>query len=124
MKDKILIIDDDIEICHLLKDFLDKKGYTVFCATTAREGIDLLNAEDPRVILLDIRLPDMNGVDTIKEIRKENSSVGIIMITGLKDEDIASQTIELGASDYILKPFDLDYLEKSLLIKLSSLTLE
>ena len=113
MKEKILVIDDDLEICHLLKDFLKKKDYSVITATSVRKGLELIGTEKPKIILLDVRMPEMDGIAAIHEIRKIDTSVGIVMITGYKDEESARKTIELGASDYILKPFDLAYLQKA-----------
>ena len=121
MKDKILVIDDEASVCSLLKDFLIKKGYEVATATSAREGIEKLKTERPKVILLDIRMPEMSGVEAIKRIREIDENVGIIMATAVMDEKIAQETVRLGASDYILKPFDLEYLERSLLTKIAML---
>ena len=121
MNEKVLIIDDDPQICLLLEDFLREKSYSVFSAHCALKGLELLKSEQPHAILLDVRLPDLNGIKAIKTIREISSSVGIIMISGLQDENVAAQAIALGASDYIVKPFDLDYLEKSLLVKIASL---
>jgi len=123
-KHKILVIDDEAEICDALKMFLTQKGYDVMATTSATEGIELVKTEKPKVILLDIRMPDMTGLEAIKKIREVDENVGIIMATAVVDEDIAKETIKLGASDYIIKPFDLDYLERSLLVKISTLTLE
>ncbi|NQT32435.1 MAG: response regulator [Candidatus Omnitrophica bacterium] len=121
-KHKILVIDDEAEICDALKMFLTQKGYDVMATTSATEGIELVKTEKPKVILLDIRMPDMTGLEAIKKIREVDENVGIIMATAVVDEDIAKETIKLGASDYIIKPFDLDYLERSLLVKISTLT--
>ncbi|MFH1552156.1 MAG: response regulator [Candidatus Omnitrophota bacterium] len=121
MKEKILVIDDEIEVCKLLKDFLVKQGYEVTTATSAQEGIEKLKTEKPKVILLDIKMPGMDGVEAIKRIREIDKGVGIIMATAVLDEKIAQETVKLGASDYIVKPFDLEYMEKSLLVKLASL---
>lgn len=121
MKAKILVVDDEKVIRDTLEAFLKKKGYEVATASTAMEGIEKLKAESPKVILLDIRMPGLSGVEAIKKIREVDKDVGIIMATAVADEKIAQETIKLGASDYILKPFDLNYLEKSLIVKLASM---
>ncbi|NQT32095.1 MAG: response regulator [Candidatus Omnitrophica bacterium] len=121
MEERILVIDDEVEICEMLKSFLVKKGYEVITTTSAADGIEKLKTEKPKVILLDIRMPDMDGVEVMKKIRKIDQNVVVIMATGVIDEEIARETMKLGASDYIVKPFDLGYLEKSLMSKLAML---
>jgi two-component system, NtrC family, response regulator AtoC len=121
MKEKILVIDDEKVIRDVLEAFLAKKGYEVVSASSAEEGIEKLKTEKPKVILLDIRMPGMSGVDAIKRIREIDKDVGILMATAVLDEEIARQTIKLGASDYIIKPFDLNYLEKSLAVKIATM---
>jgi two-component system, NtrC family, response regulator AtoC len=121
MKEKILVIDDEKAIRDVLEAFLTKKGYEVVVASSAEEGIEKVRTEKPRVILLDIRMPGMSGVDAIKRIREIDKDVGILMATAVLDEEIARQTIKLGASDYIIKPFDLNYLEKSLAVKIATM---
>lgn len=121
MKAKILIIDDEKVVRDTLETFLKKKGYEVVTADSAMEGIKKLKEEKPRVILLDIRMPGLSGVDAIEKIREVDKNVGIIMATAVIDEGIAKETIRLGASDYIIKPFDLNYLEKSLIVKLATM---
>ena len=121
MEAKTLVIDDEKEVRDILEGFLTKKGYKVVTAASAMEGIEKLKAENPKVILLDIEMPGMSGVEAIGKIREIDKNVGIIMATGVKDEKIAQETVKLGASDYIVKPFDFEYMEKSLLVKLVSL---
>ncbi|MFH1877951.1 MAG: response regulator [Candidatus Omnitrophota bacterium] len=118
----ILVIDDEKEICKLLEKFLTLKGYRAIVANSAEEGIRKLKEANPRVILLDIRMPGLDGIEAIKKIREIDKKVGIIMATAVIDQGIAQETVKLGASDYILKPFDLDYLEKSLMVKIAMLT--
>jgi DNA-binding response OmpR family regulator len=121
-KIKIMVVDDEYEICSMLKDFLEREGYEAFTATSVKDALGIIEKERPKVILLDIRMPEMNGIEAIEEIRKIDEKVGIIMATAVMDEDVARKAMELGASDYIIKPFDLEYLRKSLLIKLAMLT--
>ncbi|MBD3379158.1 MAG: response regulator [Candidatus Omnitrophica bacterium] len=121
MGEKILVVDDEKAVRDALEAFLKKKGYEVSAAGTADECLDLLAKERPRVILLDIRMPGMSGVEAIKKIREIDAEVGIIMVTAVVDEEVAKETIRLGASDYIVKPFDLDYLERTLTVKLATM---
>ena len=121
MKAKILVIDDEVEICNLLKSFLTKKGYEVATATSAAEGLEKIEKEKPKVILLDIRMPDMDGIELLKRIRGIDKDVGVIMATAVNDENTAQEAVSLGAADYIIKPFDLEYLERSLIVKIALL---
>ncbi|RKY34583.1 MAG: hypothetical protein DRP69_04245 [Candidatus Duberdicusella sinuisediminis] len=117
-KEKILVVDDDKSICSLIKDFLEKKGFSVETAYTGEEGLEKFRKIRPILILLDIRLPGMDGLLTLKKIREIDQNIGVIMITGLKDEETAQKALELGAYEYIVKPFDLNYLELCVLTRL------
>lgn len=119
--EKLLVIDDEARICEILRKFLTKKGYDVSTATSVLAGIEKVKNEKPKVVFLDIRMPGMTGVEAIKRIKEINPKIGIIMATAVVDEKVAQETIRMGASDYIIKPFDLDYLEKTLLVKLAEM---
>lgn len=116
-KIKILIVDDEIEIRNVLGRFLSKQGYLISSAADGEEAIAKLKSEHPRIILLDIRMPKKDGIAVLKEIKKIDPAVGIIMTTAIQDEEIAKRAITLGAWDYICKPIDFFYLENSILAK-------
>jgi DNA-binding response OmpR family regulator len=118
---RILVVDDEIAICNLLKDFLTAKGYEVYTALDGRTAITKLKQDRPHIVLLDIMMPGMGGIDTLKAIKKVDPRVGVIMITAIADNELALRTLELGASDYICKPFDLTYLEDVLTAKMIDL---
>jgi len=118
---RILIIDDEEEVCKLLEDFLTREGFQVTTALSAKEGLEKLQQEKIEVILLDIKMPEMDGIEAIKRIRELNKTVGIIMTTAVMDQKVAEEAIKLGASEYIVKPFDLNYLKNSLLVKIATL---
>ncbi len=120
-ENKILIIDDDDSVRSFLELFLRKKGYTqVLLASTGEAGLKVLAEEDKvGIILLDVMLPDINGLELLRKIKRIiKRDIGVIMITGYPDEDKAKEAISEGAYDYIIKPFDLAYLELSLLTKI------
>lgn len=103
--DKVLIVDDDKNICDLLRLYLEKEGYGVILSHDGEEALAKFNALKPDLILLDIMLPGIDGWQICREIRKK-SNVPIIMITA-KGETIDKVIgLELGADDYIVKPFD------------------
>ena len=105
MANKILVVDDDLNICELLKLYLENEGYTVFTANDGQEAVNTFQAKSPDLVLLDIMLPKMDGWQVCREIRKK-SSVPIIMITAKGDTFDKVLGLELGADDYIVKPFD------------------
>lgn len=121
-KKKILVVDDDPQICTLLKDFLNKKGYNPITANNGEEALEKLRKEKPVIVLLDMVMPGMDGLMTLKRIKEIDERIGIIMTTGIKDKHIAELALELGAYDYVIKPFDLDYLEMCLFTKILLLT--
>ncbi len=117
-KAKILIVDDDQGVQNLLLRFFKKKGYTdIRDAATGKEAILRVQEDIPNVVLLDLRLPDMDGREVLLKIKEINKDIPVIIITGYADLDIARNILKEGACDFIVKPFDLDYLEKSVLTK-------
>ena len=116
--EKILVVDDEIEVCNALNDFLTMKGYEVYTALDGPSALKKVAEIEPHIVLLDIRMPGMSGIDVLKEIKKTNDDIGIIMVTAVTDQVIAKSTFELGAYDYITKPVDLDYLENVLMVKI------
>lgn len=112
MKSKrILIIDDERSLLETLEMFLTEKGYEVRCAVSAQEGLIQSSIFDPHVIILDIRLPDMNGLDVLQGLI-QNGKKNIIIITAFHDMDITIRAVKLGAFDYIPKPIDVEELER------------
>ncbi|PYM55716.1 MAG: hypothetical protein DMD77_18760 [Candidatus Rokuibacteriota bacterium] len=103
-KGKILVVDDDVPVAEMLAEHLTELGYQVISAHGGIEALTKLDLEKPHVILLDVRMPEMDGVEVLRRIRSFDSKVGILMITGNDDVDLAKETIELGAFDYLLKP--------------------
>lgn len=105
MNTKILVVDDDNNICDLLRLYLEKEGYSVLIARNGKEALSLFSSETPAIILLDIMLPELDGWQVCREIRKE-SNLPIIMITAKGETFDKVLGLELGADDYISKPFD------------------
>jgi DNA-binding NtrC family response regulator len=107
---KILAIDDEKNIRHLISNEFSIEGFEVVTAASGEDGLKLLDNQKFDVVLLDIKLPKMNGIETLKQIRKKSSATEVIMITGYGDIRSAVESIKLGARDYITKPFKLDEL--------------
>ncbi len=110
---RILIIDDERSLLETLEMFLIEKRYAVRCAVSAAEGLQQCMLFDPHVIILDIRLPDMNGLDVLQELIR-NGRKNIIIITAFHDMDITIKAIKLGAFDYIPKPIDVEELDRAI----------
>lgn len=101
---KILVVDDDTYICTLLENFLKEEGYKVETAFTARKGLEKVKNHELDLVLLDYRLPDDDGITVLKNIRKLNSTVPVIIITAYADVNSAVKLIKAGAYDYVTKP--------------------
>ena len=109
MEEKILIVDDEEHILELLKFNLENAGFKVVTASNGIEALDYLKNSLPKLILLDLMLPGMDGYDVCKEIRRDKnlSHIPIIMITARSEELDKILGLELGADDYITKPFSI-----------------
>jgi len=112
---KVLIADDDPKICSLLRDFLGKKGFNPTTASNGEEALEKVRKDKPKIVLLDINMPGMDGLITLRKIKEIDGHIAVIMITGVGDEHIAKEAMNSGAFDYIIKPVDLNYLELCLL---------
>ncbi|MFC1593725.1 response regulator [Candidatus Omnitrophota bacterium] len=105
MKEKILVVEDDPSILVGLVDLLAGEGFEVSSTTDGAEAIRLYETEKPDIILLDIMIPEKSGYDVCKEIRRTNSLIPIIMLTAKGQEVDKVVGLEIGADDYIVKPF-------------------
>jgi DNA-binding response OmpR family regulator len=105
MANKILVVDDDLNICELLKLYLENEGYTVFTANDGIKAVAEFSNKTPDLVLLDLMLPGMDGWQVCREIRK-TSSTPIIMLTAKGETFDKVLGLELGADDYVVKPFD------------------
>ncbi len=119
--DRILVVDDEVMVCDLLKDFLILKGYEVFTASDGYIAINKVKKLSPHLVLLDIVMPGISGVEVLKEIKKLNPKTGVIMITAVPDQGIITESIDLGAYDYIRKPMDLKHVENVVMLAINNL---
>jgi two-component system, NtrC family, response regulator AtoC len=110
---RILIIDDERSLLESLEMFLGEKGYTVECATTAAEGFEKSDSFNPDATILDIRLPDMDGLEVLQKLRSLDKK-NIIIITAFHDMDTTIKAVKSGAFEYIPKPIDVEELEKAI----------
>ena len=120
---RVLIVDDDPAFVELLWEFLTAKGYELAAASNGEDALRQLKEDRPHLVLLDVCLPKMNGLEVLKHIREIDREVGVIMVTALDEDETGRQALKLGAFDYITKPPDLKYLERSLWYKITTMTL-
>ncbi|MDR1061659.1 MAG: response regulator transcription factor [Clostridiales bacterium] len=104
LKHKILMIEDEMVIVHFLKSIVSAEGYQFIYATTGREGVSLAASHIPDLLLLDLGLPDMDGIDVLRSIR-EWSDVPIIVVSARLNEQEKVAALDAGANDYVTKPF-------------------
>jgi DNA-binding NtrC family response regulator len=107
----ILLVDDDAAFRHVMANELRRLGHQVWTASSGEEAVEKVEQLEPAVVLLDLRLPGMDGLDTLKAIRARNSTAEIVMLTGHGSIDTAIESIRIGAFDYVVKPCPLDELQ-------------
>lgn len=105
-KATVVVIDDDVHILELTSLILSRRGYRVFTAPTARDGMEIIAAHLPELVLLDYMMPGMDGLSALHEIRTRFPDSYVIMFTGKGSEQLAVEMMKGGASEYILKPFN------------------
>ena len=112
MKDKILIVDDDREYISQLAEILEEEGYQVGFTANGQMAFNMLDSVTYDLIILDINMPRMNGMDVLKELKSTKSTrlTPVLMSTGDSSSDSVTRAIKLGADDYIVKPIDVDLL--------------
>jgi two-component system, OmpR family, response regulator len=110
MSPTIIVIEDDKEIQQYIAKVLNDHGYTVYPATTASEGMKLVGEISPDLVLLDLDLPDVRGETVCKELKEDYPELKIIMLTGMARPEDMARGLDLGADDYIPKPFSADVL--------------
>lgn len=113
-KEKILIIDDEKPTLRMFTLLLSAYGYEILAAENGQEGVELFKAERPRLVLTDIKMPIMDGIEALKEIKAIDPQAEVIVVTGHGDMDLAIQALNLDATDFINKPLQREALEKAL----------
>lgn len=111
---KVLIVDDDKIIREQLKKELQRNFFSCYEASNGREALEIFNHEDIDIVLLDVKLPDINGLEVLEKIKKKKPDCEIIVMTGFGTQEIAVQSLRRGAIDYIEKPIDIEELNASL----------
>ena len=108
MKTKILIVDDDVDALELMEELFESKGYHPLTASNGIEALNCVRDEDPDMVISDIRMPDMDGMQLLDELSKRYPQIPVVMVTAHGTIEAAVEAIKMGAKDYILKPLRLD----------------
>jgi DNA-binding NtrC family response regulator len=107
---RVLTVDDEAVVCESIRRVLSEEGYVVSVATSAREGLDIIRKQPIDLLLLDIRMPDMDGIEFLRETRAISPETEVIMVTGFATIQTAVEAVKLGATDYLQKPVSPDKL--------------
>ena len=111
---RILIVDDELSVCDVLAEFMAEKGYETETALSGQEALEILSAKHYDLMLLDLKMPGMSGLEVLKKIRKMSYQVGVVVLTGVQDLDLAREVMKYGAIDYLNKPVDLEQLASTI----------
>jgi two-component system response regulator (stage 0 sporulation protein F) len=110
---RILVVDDEAPVREVLAEYFATEGYAVEAATSGVEALTAIRGGRADLVLLDVRMPGLDGVQVLRRIRELDERVAVIMVTANEDVSLAKETLKLGAFDYVAKPFDFDYLDRA-----------
>ena len=117
-KKAALVVDDDPKSLKLLAVTLIQEGYRVITAPSGKDALEQIKLEKPGLVLLDIMMPEMDGIETLRRIKAFDQDIPVAMVTALWDENEAKRAFRAGAYEYITKPVDMEYLKLAVLVKL------
>lgn len=112
----ILVVDDEPGICEFAQTYLRREGYKVSAVSEPGYALEKVESLKPSIVLLDIVMPDISGLELLKKIKKISPRTQVIIMTGLKDESVCREAIESGACDYLVKPFSLEQLKAMIIV--------
>ncbi len=115
---RILVVDDEKQVCYLLSELLNQFGHEVATETSGTSAIASLDDFQPDLVLADMLMPEMNGLEVLKKVKAWNPDTPVVILTGVDDEKIGQAAIDAGASDYITKPFTVAQLKTVLQVYL------
>ncbi|MDN3018107.1 response regulator [Neobacillus drentensis] len=108
MKEKILIVDDQFGIRILLNEVFQKEGYQTFQAANGVQALDIVTKHDPDLVLLDMKIPGMDGIEILKRMKVIDPDIRVIIMTAYGELDMIQEAKDLGAITHFAKPFDID----------------
>jgi len=114
----ILIVDDEQQLCDILTQYLSRHGYRALSAQDGLTALSLVEQEQPHLIVLDINMPGMNGVEVLRKLRARHYEGGVMMLTGVRDENLLKEALELGSIDIVGKPADIERIRLAIEVSL------
>lgn len=111
---RVLVVDDELFVGELLKEYLSIIGYEVTAVSNGEDAISILRQSQPHIVILDIRMPGMGGMEVLKNIKAKNRAIGVIMLSAYGDPEIVNEALRLGADHYLQKPMNLKHLVETL----------
>ena len=122
---KILVVDDEQDVLDLFRDIFTKQNYEVECALSGKSALEMIGKNKPDIVLLDIKMPDMDGIQTLEEIKKKDPSIEVVMITAYGyDERLVNESMQKGASGYISKNLPLEQIMNTFNTLLKSMSIK
>ena len=118
---KILVVDDEEGICDNIKQIFTYIGFTVFTATTAPKALSIFEKEKPKIIFLDIIMPDVDGLDLLRKFKEIDPACFVLMVTASQDEAVRERASRLKADEFIQKPFSRNYLRDTVMYKIKEM---
>jgi len=108
---RILVVDDEKVIREFLRDFLSDQGYEIDLATDGKEALDKIKRSNYDLVITDIKMPNANGIEVLKKVKRKNSNTEVIIITGYPSLDTEAECKNFGAAGYIVKPFQINQIK-------------
>jgi DNA-binding NtrC family response regulator len=121
---RLLIVDDEADICDFVKNFFKERDFDVSVAYNGKEALDMIETVKPQIVLLDLRMPVLDGMDTLKVINKKYPGVKVIIVTAVEDTAKAEEAKMHNAVEYITKPLLLEQLERAVLTVAEQIKME
>jgi DNA-binding response OmpR family regulator len=111
---RVLVVDDELFVGELLKEYLSIIGYEVTAVSNGEDALSSIQQSPPHIVILDIRMPGMGGMEVLKKIKEKNSATGVIMLSAYGDPETVNEALRLGADHYLQKPMNLKHLVETL----------
>jgi len=105
---KFLVVDDEKGVVDELKELLEMRSYRVYSATSGEQALLIMKKENPNIVILDILMPGMDGIEVLRQIKKTHPKTRVIMLTAVEDEGMKKMATSLGASGYLTKPYSFE----------------
>ena len=111
---RVLVVDDELFVGELLKEYLSIIGYEVTAVSNGEDALSVIQQSAPHIVILDIRMPGMGGMEVLKNIKAKNRTTGVIMLSAYGDPETVNKALGLGADHYLQKPMNLKHLVETL----------